>query len=461
EEDMRLYGARQEPANDAVIDSTTLLYEQRQKRNASHLNITTERSSKSRRIDNDEIPSTQVLTAMDWNSGASPIAAWLNQSAMPSITPIKDDPDATDKLLLAQEVEEMKMFRNVHVKAAPCPASTDGDLIMDKDFAVLRPGARIFYRNIKDKYPCIPTYLARRLADANLDRAERLQKLKGGLSVGGLPLLKQPSIVPSQLPIAPKSPTFSASHFSYTKPVTTGDVPDYSPKPAVSESRRRRRAPIACVNCRMQKTLEPEANKETITSYSIIEQSLSVIAPGILEDISDEERLLLQLGSVTDPHCGNIAGRLITHFGSYDASALQIRYDALIERLSMISWSENDVHNSIRFSTLISQFTNMIQTQALKQANDYWRTSQFDIIAAKMLDFGASESWSAEYCAQQWQALQWWRSYGICPQTHQIDANQFHIQALEQAYDYWGKSQFSIMARKVRTVPTQLGKTNH
>ncbi|KAL8893604.1 MAG: hypothetical protein Q9192_005104 [Flavoplaca navasiana] len=177
EEDTRLYGARPEPADDAVIDATSLSFEPPQKRNAPDLSTTLERSPKYCRVDDDN-SSTQVLTAMDWNNGASPIAAWLNQSAMPSTTPTEYVPERSDESLSAQEGKEMQMFRKVHVKTAPCLATTDGHLVMDKDFARLRPGARIFYRNIKDKFAHIPSYLARRLADANLDRAEKLQKTK-------------------------------------------------------------------------------------------------------------------------------------------------------------------------------------------------------------------------------------------------------------------------------------------
>lgn len=288
EEDTRLYGARTEPANDAVIDATSLPLEPLQKRNASHLSITTERSLKSRRVDDDDSSSTQVLTAMDWNSGASPIAAWLNQSAMPSITPTKDEPEGTDESLIAQEAEEMKMFRNVHVKIAPRPATTHGHLMMDKDFDRLRPGARIFYRNIKDKFAHIPSYLARRLADANLDRAERLQKMK---------------------------------------------------------------------QARVQHGVE----------------------------ISDEERLLLQLGYEPHRRWRYIAARVNTQFGtSYSAITINIRFDRLIQYLSRIPWSQNDVYEPIEFSTLITRYTDIDQTYAFEQAYNYWKTSKFRIIAAKV-----------------------------------------------------------------------------
>lgn len=66
-----------------------------------------------------------------------------------------------------------------------------------------------------------------------------------------------------------------------------------------------------------------------------------------------------------------------------------------------------------------------------------------------MLDFGAYERWSAEYCAQQWEAMYPRHSSGIRPQANHMDLNQTLIRALDQAYDYWEKSQFPIIGAKV------------
>ena len=58
---------------------------------------------------------------------------------------------------------------------APSPEPNDPplDRVEALDF-----GAQIYYRNIMDRYPAIPIYLARRLAQANHDRAERLRNKK-------------------------------------------------------------------------------------------------------------------------------------------------------------------------------------------------------------------------------------------------------------------------------------------
>ena len=62
----------------------------------------------------------QTVTAVDWNAAASPPDAWLNQSAVPSVVLVigtwelsrsENDP-------IAQELEDIRVFRNVHVVTA-------------------------------------------------------------------------------------------------------------------------------------------------------------------------------------------------------------------------------------------------------------------------------------------------------------------------------------------------------
>ena len=69
----------------------------------------------------------------------------------------------------------MKFFRNVHMTTAPSPERHNPTL----DRVEARgSGVKIDYLNIMDRYPAIPIYLARRLAQANHDRAERLRNKK-------------------------------------------------------------------------------------------------------------------------------------------------------------------------------------------------------------------------------------------------------------------------------------------
>lgn len=121
-----------------------------------------------------------VVTAMDWNSGASPLESWLNQSAIPSIVPriVDMDERPSQNDLIKQEEGEIKAFRSVHIKITRDPPSTDLNFIANEDFVALSLGAQVHYRIIKDKYPLLPSYLARRLAKANLERAGRLRQQK-------------------------------------------------------------------------------------------------------------------------------------------------------------------------------------------------------------------------------------------------------------------------------------------
>ena len=175
EEDYRLYGSRPEPLDAGGAQparSSKLSLKREASRHAGEI----ERPSKVRRSEAIVPSDSTLVTAMDWNSGTTPLAAWLNQTAVPSNSTIFGE-QATDELnedLVAQEREEIKAFRHVHIVTAPSGSSQD--LTADEDFSALKIGAQIYYRNIMDKYPKIPPFLARRLAEANLHRVERLHR---------------------------------------------------------------------------------------------------------------------------------------------------------------------------------------------------------------------------------------------------------------------------------------------
>ncbi|KAL8933642.1 MAG: hypothetical protein Q9211_005665 [Gyalolechia sp. 1 TL-2023] len=102
-------------------------------------------------------------------------------------------------------------------------------------------------------------------------------------------------------------------------------------------------------------------------------------------ELNEEEQLLLKLKEEENLPWKDIAVRFQTDLGkSYQVPALQMRFKRLRER--MRTWTETDV-------------------QALEQAYEYWEKFRFDIIAAKMLDFGASERWPAKYCARKWEEI--------------------------------------------------------
>lgn len=114
----------------------------------------------------------KAITAIDWNGGASPLDAWLNQSAIPSSTiPESHPPNDDDQNSISREVEEIDVFRSVHIAMAPVPGNEQA---VD-EFEALELGAQIYYRNIRDRYVLLPKWLAHRLAQANHQRSERLR----------------------------------------------------------------------------------------------------------------------------------------------------------------------------------------------------------------------------------------------------------------------------------------------
>ena len=177
EEDLQLYGSRPEPPDTIEVDEYSQLANLPPKRNASDFEAAVERPAKLRRKSKSKEFNYQALNVMDWNSGASPLDAWLNQSAVPLPGAALDQRGSTNPVSdpLTQEIDEIKVFRNVHMAIASSPEHNNPLLgpVEGLDF-----GAQIYYRNIMDRFPVIPRYLARRLAQANCDRAERLRHEK-------------------------------------------------------------------------------------------------------------------------------------------------------------------------------------------------------------------------------------------------------------------------------------------
>ena len=174
EEDLQLYGSRPKPP-DAVDNGESIQLENRiPKRNASVFEATVDRPAKLSKREHSITFDDGAVTAMDWNSGASPLDAWLNQSAIPSTATALELPDQRDTVddLVAQEVEEIKFFRSVHLPTASNPEEKE---IAVKGCEDLELATQIYYRNIRDWYPLLPGYLARRLAQANYQRFERFR----------------------------------------------------------------------------------------------------------------------------------------------------------------------------------------------------------------------------------------------------------------------------------------------
>ncbi|KAL9064147.1 MAG: hypothetical protein Q9161_009057 [Pseudevernia consocians] len=177
EDDLRLYGSRPEPPDTVEVDEYSQLANLPLKRNASDFEAADDRPAKLRKKRKSKEFNYQTLTVMDWNAGVSPLDARLNQSAVPSTAAALDQQESTNPVShpLTQEIDEIKVFRNVHMAIAPSPKHTNPPLepVEGLDF-----GAQIYYRNIMDRFPVIPRYLASRLSQANCDRAERLRREK-------------------------------------------------------------------------------------------------------------------------------------------------------------------------------------------------------------------------------------------------------------------------------------------
>ena len=214
-EDIHTFGSRPEPTELVEIDEHNGLCKLKlpRKRSAAALEERLDIPAQFRK----EVESRQTysVTAMDWNSGASPLDAWLNQSAIPAAAPaieeqqeeMKDPPDSSNSSTAAQEIEEIKVFRNVHICSASEPVINGRHLESADELTNSELDTQIYYRNISDRYPGLPSYLALRLARANRDRAERLRqsKVNRDISHSFHPDQQKVSCAPVLLPQSPKT----------------------------------------------------------------------------------------------------------------------------------------------------------------------------------------------------------------------------------------------------------------
>ena len=229
EEDLRLYGSRPEPPDVIEVDEATQLTGLPPKRSASDFVAAIDRQAKSRKKGESQTYDHHAITAIDWNSGASPLDSWLNQSAIPStIVNYSQDisePPADDPI--TQEVEEIKVFRNVHIGVEPEVIRQKADT--NQDFLdSMELGAQIYYRNIMDRYPLLPAYLAHRLAQANHERAERLRLKRHRAQLP--PIIRDGDQV---MKIAPGLPLPSQAFVTFPTVSIAPPVP-YSTEPANS-----------------------------------------------------------------------------------------------------------------------------------------------------------------------------------------------------------------------------------
>lgn len=181
-EDLQLYGSRPEPPNVIDVDEQSGLADTSlpPSQSVTAFEVAVDRPAEVRKESDTKTFNYQAVTAFDWNTGSTPLESWLNQSAIPSTSPTFGNERREDLVMtkdpVAQEVEEIKVFRNVHMSVAPDPSIETMNNAASDQVAGLELHAQIYYRNIVDRYPKLPLYLALRLARANRDRADRLRR---------------------------------------------------------------------------------------------------------------------------------------------------------------------------------------------------------------------------------------------------------------------------------------------
>lgn len=350
EEDVQLYGARPEPADVVTVSANVQSATPTSKRDFSQLNDTTDRVAKVRKINEGEGPEPPVLAAMDWNSGTSPLEAWLNQSAVPSVVTAKRDLEQADESMVAQEMEEIKSFRNVHVMTAPDSTYRSANLHIDEEFASLRAAAQIYYRNIKDRFPHIPAYLAHRLAEANLDRAEALHKRKNAR-------IQREQQAHRDEPILP------AHNFQVLRRAST--------------------------------TSEKAQKNTTSTAKNGKKQS----NPNLVY-LDGEEQFLWKLREEENLSWRDISVRFQIDFGkSYQIPALQIRFRRLQSRMSR--WNQTDFRANEQGHDYWEQCPSETAKRVISRKEEFehfWNTSQWQnsepkFLSEETLDFYISKEW--------------------------------------------------------------------
>ncbi|KAG9575560.1 hypothetical protein KCU77_g14333, partial [Aureobasidium melanogenum] len=82
--------------------------------------------------------------------------------------------------------------------------------------------------------------------------------------------------------------------------------------------------------------------------------------------------------------------------------------------------------------------------EALRQAHEYWEKCKWDIISAKMLEFGVEEKWPSRHCARKWAdiAPQHMHTRGQTPQQHTPSSHQHtptpHYATMAESFPNYG-----------------------
>ncbi|KAI9836029.1 MAG: hypothetical protein M1819_001640 [Sarea resinae] len=220
EDDLRVFGARPEPLDPDEFDS---MDRKRKKEPFGPFASESEdlRDAKFQRKSAPEsLRLTQNVSAVDWNSAATPLEAWLNQCAVPAagLSPYRSVDEETISAPddASQEEKEIAFFRKVHIGVSSQQQVVESRYIDSDQLEALGSDAKIYFRNIMDRFPLVPQYLATRLAKANVDRAERIRLMQ--LSTSEEQCDRSLDLKPFQVQAShePKDPlSVDATHFPF------------------------------------------------------------------------------------------------------------------------------------------------------------------------------------------------------------------------------------------------------
>ncbi|KAF1809341.1 hypothetical protein P152DRAFT_476475 [Eremomyces bilateralis CBS 781.70] len=205
----------------------------------------------------------------------------------------------------------------------------------------------------------------------------------------------------------PTFPTGEGSAFGFTLPVSRESSPMsrehrhsgsissvtelYNPQP------RRAYAHIA-PNPNGLQQLHARKRKASVDEYdSPPVKRKRQTPPPLAGDMTEEDRLLVKLKDEDGLAWKDIAARFHSEFGKlYQVPALQMRLKRLREKMRL--WTDVDLH-------------------ALRMAYEYWERNKFEIISAKMAEFGAMEKWTPKQCSRKWHSIQTGSDYPSAIQT--------------------------------------------
>ena len=260
DEDLRLYGSRLEPMDDIEEGVQTELAISPTKDIMTDLETTFDDKEKVPKIESNP-ENDEASTYTDTNTGPNPLSAWLTQSALPSVMPMRSHPldqgPGTEVDLIKEEIREIEVFRNVHLASDPEIGAHASDTTKVEDVSDLKLPSQIYYRNIVDRYPLLPTYLARRLAEANSSRADRLSRQRVEATAKA------------------QSEATTSGQDKAPRPARPGAGSVYDSSAGEKATRERTREPLvrSGIQAKQKRKPRPTTNRERASSYATLSNS--------------------------------------------------------------------------------------------------------------------------------------------------------------------------------------------